>query len=64
MPKPGYEDRVIQHTLLWVNGIRKHNEIDNECLPDFSCCIPNLYTEDDEKRRASYQRLLERLDRA
>ena len=61
MPKPGYHDRVIQHSLLWVNGHPKHNYIDDECVHDFSCCEPDLFTTDLDERRKSHQRLVERV---
>lgn len=56
-----YHDRVIQHSLMWVNGRPKHNHIDNECVADFSCCYPGLFTKDLEKRQRAHARLLEKL---
>lgn len=57
----GYQDRVIQHSLKWVNGKPEHNIIDDECVADFSCCYPELFTKDPEKRMKSHQKLIERL---
>ena len=34
----------------WVSGKSQHNIIDNECCPDFSCCYPDLFEQDREKR--------------
>ena len=58
-----YHDRVIQHSLMWVNGVCKHNKIDDECLADFSCCHPELFTENKEKRMRMHKDLVERLRR-
>ena len=30
--------RCYQQLISWVDGSPKHNSIDNECCPDFSCC--------------------------
>lgn len=30
--------RMINQTILWVNGISRHNKVDNQCTPDNSCC--------------------------
>ena len=40
--KPGYKKRLDKQTLEWLNGNPKHNHIDDECCPDFSCCNPSL----------------------
>lgn len=50
MPRKGYKDRVNQQGRDWVNGASDHNDVDNECTPDFSCCEPSLFTRDREKR--------------
>ena len=47
-----YKLRALEQTEQWVNGIARHNIIDNECCPDFSCCIPELFEHDREKRAA------------
>ena len=57
-----YKERTIYTSLLWVNGKPTHNHIDDECCADFSCCVPNCFTEDKEKRMKSHQLLLERLN--
>lgn len=67
-----YQRRVIRQGLKWVNGVCEHNTIDNECCPDFSCCVPELFEQDQSKRQqylADYIRrhsrpLLKRKERA
>lgn len=62
--KKGYQDRVVQHSLKWVNGNPQHNHVDDECVADFSCCHPDLFTQDMEKRMRSHQHLLDKLRQA
>lgn len=38
-----YQQRAYQQTVDWVNGKPLHNNVDNECCPDFSCCVPSLF---------------------
>lgn len=59
--KDGYQDRVIQHSLMWLNGKPKHNYIDDECVADFSCCCPELFTENFEKRQKRHADLIKKL---
>ena len=59
--KKGYTDRVIKYSLMWVNGRPKHNYIDNECVVDFSCCYPELFTNDLTVRQEHHAQLVERL---
>ncbi len=59
--KRGYTNRVIQHSLMWVNGQPKHNYVDEECVVDFSCCNPNLFIENLTVRQKLHERLIERL---
>lgn len=47
-----YQQRVIRQCLKWVNGKSEHNAIDDECCPDFSCCMPDLFEQDQTKRQA------------
>lgn len=56
-----YHDRVIQYSLKWVNGNPQHNKIDNECVADFSCCHPAMYTRSLERRQTSHRELVKRL---
>ena len=39
MNKPGYHDRVIQHSLRWVNGDPCHNTVDDEFDADSNDCF-------------------------
>jgi hypothetical protein len=38
-----YKLRSLAQAEAWVRGESKHNDIDNECCPDFSCCRPDLF---------------------
>lgn len=51
----GYRDRVRAQTLAWAEGRPYHNRLDDECCPDFSCCNPDLFEPDQDKRWAEYQ---------
>jgi hypothetical protein len=33
-----YKARTYTQLYKWVNGNPIHNDVDNECCPDFSCC--------------------------
>lgn len=57
--KKGYHERTIQHSLMWLNGKPEHNHVDGECVADFSCCYPDLFTKDLDKRMKRHQRLLD-----
>jgi hypothetical protein len=54
--RKGYEERVRVQTLRWAMGQSKHNRFDDECVPDFSCCFPDLLETNQEKRWATYLR--------
>ena len=34
----------------WVNGNPEHNNTDEECCPDFSCCKPELLAPEHERQ--------------
>lgn len=36
------EERVQYQLEKWAAGESIHNEVDNECCPDFSCCNPSI----------------------
>lgn len=58
-----YQHRVIRQTLQWVNGRSVHNDVDDECCPDFSCCHPDMF-EQDQARRVDYMtRLFKRYEK-
>lgn len=46
-----YTERSQHQLQEWVRGNPIHNEQDNECCPDFSCCIPELLQVEDERKR-------------
>lgn len=51
----GYRERFRVQTLSWAMGRPYHNKIDGECCKDFSCCHPDMFTEDSGKRWEWYQ---------
>jgi hypothetical protein len=55
-----YQERVIAQTRRWVEGNSRHNFIDDECCPDFSCCMPECFDHDRGSRLETLNRLLRR----
>jgi hypothetical protein len=56
-----YHIRTLRQITAWANGLARHNEVDDECCPDMSCCHPVLAEPDMEQRLATlrtYARLL------
>lgn len=51
-----YKERVKAQTLKWAQGVPYHNNIDNECCPDFSCCQSDMFEKDEAKKRWEYYR--------
>jgi len=49
-----YEKRVRSQMMLWANGLSKHNHVDGECCPDFSCCMPD-FADPLDKRREQFK---------
>lgn len=49
-----YQQRVKEQHRQWAEGIPVHNNIDDECCPDFSCCMPDCFQSDSSKRWADY----------
>ena len=43
------EERFIYQVQEWVKGNPIHNEIDDACVPDYSCCVPQLATDQKTK---------------
>lgn len=39
---PTYKKRIAYHLKKWCEGEPIHNDIDDECCPDFSCCNKSL----------------------
>jgi hypothetical protein len=50
-----YKERVKAQTLKWAMGQPYHNNIDDECCPDFSCCKPEMFEQDETKRWEYYR---------
>lgn len=50
-----YKERVNRQTLSWAMGRPYHDKITDECCPDFSCCIPDLFNEDAADRWRHYR---------
>lgn len=53
-----YKERTLEVSSLWVRGVSVHNDVDDECCPDFSCCYPETFTKDELKREARHVRLM------
>lgn len=51
-----YKERVKAQTLKWAQGVPYHNRIDDECCPDFSCCQPDMFEQDEAKRWEYYRK--------
>lgn len=49
-----YQKRAYEQSLAWVRGESMHNIVDGECRPDFSCCMPKLFTANRLERIASH----------
>jgi len=48
-----YKQRVEYQIDQWVKGKSIHNDIENECCPDFSCCKPEFLAS--EEMRKTFQ---------
>lgn len=38
-----YQKRAHQQAIEWVQSRSVHNIVDDECCPDFSCCVPECF---------------------
>jgi len=56
--KSGFVIRSYEQLVDWMNGISKHNEIDDECCPDFTCCA-NILPDDADAKRLVYEHFME-----
>lgn len=45
-----YDFRAMMQLRLWREGHPVHNDIDNECCPDWSCCRGKQYMASEELR--------------
>lgn len=39
-----YKERTISQLECWANGKSIHNKRDDECCPDYSCCVSKINT--------------------
>ena len=60
--KSEYLRRVRAQTLAWINGRPYHDPMTNECCPDFSCCVPELFTYVEQQRQREGLEILRRHD--
>lgn len=47
----GYKERYIKQLADWVDGSPVHNDVDEECCPDFACCNSLVKTDEETRRR-------------
>lgn len=45
-----YKQRIDYQLSEWVKGISIHNDIEDECCPDFSCCRPDLKSPEEYRK--------------
>lgn len=50
-----YKKRADAQLLSWAMGKPYHEPATDECCPDFSCCIPELFEMDEAKRWRHYR---------
>jgi hypothetical protein len=53
---PLYQARVRAQTVAWCQGRPYHEPINDECTPDFSCCVPDMFEKDESTRWDYYRR--------
>ncbi len=44
------QERIESQLKEWVKGNPVHNDVDDECCPDFSCCNPKLLVGTEHRR--------------
>jgi hypothetical protein len=49
-----YHQRVSDQLVKWIGGKPVHNTVDNECTPDFSCCVSGCFINDKAARLEIY----------
>jgi len=54
--KPGYKKRLDKQTNDWLNGKSNHNNVDDECCPDFSCCNRGMMAPKSEREEFCHAR--------
>lgn len=56
--KRGYVKRKYEQLIHWMNGISLHNKVDDECCPDFTCCV-NILPDDEDAKKMVFQFFME-----
>lgn len=56
-----YIDKKIEISMLWLNCKPTHDNIYNECCHDFSCCHPDLFTQDPQIRMVRHKEFIDKL---
>ena len=51
-----YRERARIQCLKWAMGKPYHDPVNNECCPDFSCCVPELFEKDSDSRWEIYRK--------
>lgn len=59
-----YLDQLVQQAIHWVNGRAVHVPISDECVPDFSCCHPDLGENTTQEHRLDHLRQMIELRRS
>ncbi len=57
----GYIDNCIEQTMLWMNGKSVH--MNDECVVDFSCCYPDMLTEERKRLSTGNEKISELINR-
>jgi hypothetical protein len=57
-----YYERARLQALEWARGNVYHEPINDECAPDFSCCAPDLFINDEGERWRYYHKQFGRLN--
>ena len=52
---PDYHARAKSQMLSWAEGRPYHEPVNDECCPDFSCCVAGMFTEDAADRWRQYR---------
>jgi len=55
-----YKERCQSQLDYWAKGTSIHNIVDDECCPDFSCCSPDLQS--DEQTRQLFKKACDQND--
>lgn len=50
-----YHIKMKNQMLSWAMGYSYHEPLCDECCPDFSCCCPDLFVEDEDERWKRYR---------